>query len=83
MTTAQILTAARELMLAQHGPDCADRPFWEQVARCLGEAQVRAQAFAEIHGVDVIDDRVIRALAIAVAYLDAASIHPTKEHAHG
>lgn len=80
MTTAQILRAARELMLEQHGPGCADRAFWEQIARSLAEAEARALAIAEVHGADVVDERLVRPLAIATTYLDTSSI---KEHAHG
>ena len=80
MTTAQILRAARELMLAQRGPGCADRPFWVQVAGFLRVAEVHALTVAEAHGADVVDEHLVRPLAIANAYLDTSSI---KEHAHG
>jgi hypothetical protein len=82
VTAAQILAAARELMLTQHGKGCPDRPFWEQLARLLGDAEARALAVAEIHGADVVDERTSRPVAIAVAYLDAAHISTIKEPAH-
>lgn len=82
MTAAQILRAARELMLHQHGPGCPDRQFWEQTARLLGEAETRALAVAEVHGADVVDERLVRPLAIANAYLDAATNEPIKEIVH-
>lgn len=82
MTAAQILCAARELMLVHHGPRCPDRAFWDQLARLLGKAEARATALAEVHGADVVDDRVVLPLAIANAYLDLPAPDQTKEHAH-
>lgn len=82
MTTAQILATARIQMLRHHGPQCAQRPLWEQLGRLLGEAEDHATALAEANGVDTVDEQLIRPLAIANAYLDLPAYEHAKEHTH-
>lgn len=82
MSAAQTLATARTLMLRHHGPNCSQRPLWDQLARLLGEAEARATALAKVHGADIVDERVTRPLAIAVAYLDLPVTDHVKEPAH-
>ena len=67
MTSAQTLRAARELMLAQHGPGCPDHAVWVDLADLMAKAEATPAS-----------ESARFALVAANTYLAA-----TKEHAHG
>ncbi len=82
MTSAQILSAARELMLLEHGKHCPDRALYVELAGLLGEAETTCAREASRLGADAVTGLVRRALNVANAYLDLSATN-RKEHARG
>lgn len=80
MASAEILAAARELMLVHHGPQCAQRPLWERLAALLAEAETDAAVLAGADSPEVVDPPPIQPLATDC--LDLPAPDHAKEHVH-